>query len=275
MREMLQIFEHISVDRLIPTHDQPRSVFDNVHMEELAQSVKNHGILQPLIVSDNNHGTYRIVAGERRWRAAKMAGLSAVPCIIRDMKEHERLEIAIIENIQREAMSPIDEARAYKKLAEEYDYTHEIIAEKLGKSRSVITNALRLLDLPKNIIDELRANKITSAHARALSGVSDTQLQQKLFQDIVSRKLSVRDTEDLIRKQSTKKKKKNQKKEMCQIQTVDSDLKHICELLKDRFGTSVRIVGNSNKGVVEFAYYSMADLQRFLDSVLKNPLDRY
>lgn len=271
---MQQTLEQIAVDRLIPTHNQPRSFFDNEHLKELAQSVKTHGILQPLIVSSNEHGVYRIIAGERRWRAAKLAGLFEVPCIVRGIKEHERLEVAIIENIQREAMSPIDEARAYKRLIEEYDYTHEIIAQKLGKSRSVITNAIRLLDLPGKIIDDLKEHKITPAHARALSGITDEKKQQELHQEIVSKKLSVRETESMMRKQNGKKQKRKGKQDSS-LQNVRSDLKHVCELLKDRFGTSVRIVGNSEKGVVEFAYYSMSDLQRFLDSALKNPLDRY
>lgn len=271
---MNQTFEQIAIDRLIPTQNQPRSFFDHNQLDELAKSIKNHGIIQPLVVADNKYGTFRIIVGERRWRAAKIAGLLTVPCIVRDIKEHERLEVAIIENIQREAMSPIDEARSYKRLIEEYDYTHDVIAQKLGKSRSTITNALRILELPQNIIEDLKKNKITTGHARSLSGISSQQTQQTLHDEILAKKLSVRETESLIRKHSNKKKKTDSSKGAGHAQSSESDLKHICELLKDRFGTCVRIVGNSQKGVVEFSYYSMADLQRFLDSALKNPLDR-
>jgi len=263
--------EYIALERLKPRHDQPRSIFEQKSLEELAQSIINHGIIQPLVVSPAENNIYSIIVGERRWRAAKIAKLQNLPCIIRDIQDHTQLEIAIIENIQREAMTPLEEARAYKRLIEEYDYTHEFIAKKIGKSRSVITNLLRILELPETMIDSLRECRITYAHARSLCGVDDSIKRHAIYTKIIEKKLSVRDTETLIRSVS-KSNRKKQKKHIKSIVNI-ADMTYITEMLKDKYGTNVRIKGNGQSGTIEFAYYSQDDLSRFIDIALKNELD--
>lgn len=268
--------QNIAIERLVPRHDQPRKLFDPKALEELAQSIRSHGVIQPLVVTPSEFGNFHIIVGERRWRAAKLAELTNLPCIIRDIKDHDRLEVAIIENIQREAMTPIEEARSYKRLLEEYDYTHDIIAKKLGKSRAVITNALRILELPLPVISDLQANKLTLAHARALCGIEDKSKIIGVHANIIKNKLSVRETEDLIRQTSTRKRKKKKVEAAPQaIATASSpDFLHIAELLKDKYGTSVKVNGDSHYGSIEFSYYSQDDLNRFLDIALKNELDK-
>ncbi len=264
--------QDILIERLIPRHDQPRKIFDQKALAELAQSISNHGVIQPLVVTPTELGNYYIIVGERRWRAAKIARLEAVPCIIRNIKDHDRLEMAIIENIQREAMTPIEEANSYKRLIEEYDYTHDIIAKKLGKSRAVISNSLRILDLPQIVIADLESNKMTVAHARALCGIDEKSKMLVVHAQIIKHKLSVRETEALIRRTSTKTRKKKASKAIAAA--TSPDFLHIAELLKDKYGTSVKINGDNQNGSIEFSYYSHDDLTRFLDIALKNDLDK-
>lgn len=260
-----QVIEHLHIHALVPMDDQPRKIFEKETLEELAQSIRNYGILQPLIVSKTKkNGVFYIIAGERRWRAAQIAGFEMVPCIIRDIAEHLKLEVALIENIQREELSPYDEACTLYRLIEEHDYTQEILASRIGKKRSTVANKLRLLNLPDVILKDLNAKVIMPGHAKALCALDDEKLQLKIHGIISSKKLSVRQTEDLI--QNMKKEKPHKK--LLGNTDISADLRYICDQFKGHLGTRVKITGDTNKGKIEINYYTLDDLERISDLIL-------
>ena len=254
----------INIDFLHPMEDQPRKSFDPVAIEELSQSIKTYGVLQPIIVTEGKNKDIVIIAGERRWRAAKLAGYTEVPCLFRKIPEHSQLEVALIENIQREDLSPLEEAYSMKQLIEEHQYTHEQLALKLGKSRSSITNLLRILSLPENILFDLDNKIISSGHARALCALEDEKLQQKAHQIIINKKLSVRQSEDLIK--DLKKEKEPKKLQ----DLISPDLRFVCDQFKGHLGTKVKIAGDTNRGKIEISYYTMDDLERISELILGN-----
>lgn len=258
--------EYLPTGTLHPSSYQPRKMFDTGALEDLAQSLRAHGILQPLIVSNDNDGSYSIVAGERRWRAAKIAGFETVPCIFRNPNEHAQLELALIENIQREELSSIEEAFAYQQLTENHGYSHDTLASQIGKSRSVISNTIRLLNLPKSIQNDLNMKVITAGHARALCSIENEAIQLKIHQAIIAKKLSVRQTEELI---------KNLKKEKSLSKLIDNvspDLRYVCDLFKSHLGTKVKIAGDKSKGRIEINYYTMDDLERITELIIGDGL---
>lgn len=256
----------INITEIEPNREQPRRHFDEDSLFELAESIKQYGIVQPLILQKRNE-IFEIVAGERRWRAARIAGLKKVPAIIKNYTEREVLEIALIENIQREDLNPIEEASAYKKLIEEFKLKQDEVAERVSKSRVAITNSLRLLKLGENVQQMLVDELITSGHARALLSVPDQKLQDELATQILDQKLSVRDTEKMVKNAQKEKKVSTEKKKDNKVeQLVYKDLEN---KMTEALGTKVLISKKGkNKGTIILEYYSQEDLERITDILL-------
>lgn len=241
--------------------EQPRKVFDDEALSELATSIKNYGVIQPIIVKEVN-GRYVIIAGERRWRASRLAGLKTIPCVIKDYTEQEISEIAIIENLQREDLNPIESAKAIKSLINQFDLTQDEVADKIGKSRPAVANTLRLLTLPDAIISLVESGKITAGHARALLAVENPAKQKEIAIQIVSQGLTVRDVENIIKHLN------NQKKEVVKKEKT-LELKDFEERIKRVFSTKVQIKGTESKGKIVIDYYSKDDLDRIYDILNK------
>jgi len=253
----------IDIDLISANKTQPRKNFDEQKILQLSQSIQEHGIIQPLILNKTGDDTYSIVAGERRWRAAKLANIKEVPAIIMNLSDKEILEVSLIENIQRQDLNPIEEALAYKRLINDFNLTQEELSVKIGKSRTAITNCMRLLNLDSRVQEYVIDGVITEGHGRALLGVEDGELQYKLSQNIIDENLTVRDIEKIVKNLNSSKstKKDNIKKE----NPYYVDIK---EKLEELFGTKVSLMDKKNKGKIEIEYYSQEDLQRILD-VLK------
>ena len=250
----------LSMDLIKPNSGQPRKRFDEEAIIQLSQSIKEHGLIQPIIVKEDN-SVYTIVAGERRWRAAKLAGLKDIPAIIMDLSDKDVLEISLIENIQRQDLNPIEEAKAYKKLLDDFKLTQEDLSKRIGKSRTAIANCLRLLNLDKRVQDYLIDGVISEGHGRAILPLTDNELQYRVSQTVIDENLSVRETEKLIRELSNTK-SHNKKKENKSNNPYYMDLKN---RLEELFGTKVYLNTKKNKGKIEIEYYSEEDLQRILD----------
>lgn len=250
----------LKINEVEPNKDQPRKNFNEDSLKELSDSIKQHGIVQPLIVSKQKD-YYEIIAGERRWRAAKMAGLKEVPVIIKDYSPQEIMEVALIENIQREDLNPVEEAKAYQRLIQEYDLKQEEVAEKVSKSRTAVTNSLRLLKLDDRILDMLSDEIISSGHARALLGISDPDKQYEIAVRISEDNLSVREIEKLVKNINNPVQKTIEKKEL-KNDFVYRDLE---EQLKQKIGTKVRINRkNEKQGKLEIEYYSQEELEKII-----------
>lgn len=250
----------VPILKVEPNPDQPRRQFDEDSLQELADSIKQYGILQPLIVKKHEK-FYEIIAGERRWRAAKLAGLKEVPVLIRDYEENEIVEIALIENIQREDLNPIEEAQAYKRLMEEFSLKQDQVADKVSKSRAAITNSLRLLKLDQRVQNLLSEEMITTGHARALLAINDPEQQYEIAMKVFDEKLSVREIEKLV-KQLSKKKKETPKGEDKVHEYLFANME---ESLKQVLGSKVNIKNKNNKGKIEIEYYSKEELDRLVD----------
>ncbi|MCX7903627.1 MAG: ParB/RepB/Spo0J family partition protein [Caloramator sp.] len=249
------VFE-VEVSKLFPNEDQPRKKFDEEKINALAESIKAHGVIQPIIVKKEGD-FYKIIAGERRWRAAKIAGLKKVPIVEKELSDREIMEISLIENIQREDLSPIEEALAYKRLIEEFKLTQEEISERVGKSRSAIANSLRLLNLDDRVIDFINEGKLSEGHGKVIVSIQDKEKQYLIAKKVVEEGLNVRQTEKLIKEINNKKTKKEKK--------IVPNYKDVEERLQMFFGTKVKINNNKNKGKIEIEYYSEEDLQRILE----------
>ena len=251
----------VKIDEIEPNRSQPRQNFDENALQELADSIKLHGIIQPLIVQKNDE-FYKIIAGERRWRAARLAGLTEVPVIIKDYTPMESMEIALIENLQREDLNPIEEAIAFQKLIDEYGLKQEEAAEKVSKSRTAVTNSLRLLKLEDRVKQMIIDEMISSGHGRALLAIADPELQYTLAMKIFDNKLSVRETEKLIKSMLSEKKERK-------TAGIDPQMVIIYHQLEDRIksiiGSKVQInAKSSKKGKIEIEYYSEEDLERIV-----------
>ena len=254
----------VKVTAIEPNREQPRKDFNEEAMEELAESMKVYGVLQPLLVQKKGD-YYEIIAGERRWRAAKLAGLKEVPVVIREYTKQQTMEIALIENVQREDLNPIEEAKAYQRLIQEFELKQEEIAARVGKKRVTITNSMRLLKLDERVQDLLIQNQITGGHARALLSVEDGQLQYELAGKIIAENLSVRETEKLVKSLSKKKNPKEKKVEDESLTLIFHDLE---ERMKSAMGTKVSINRkDKNKGRVEIEYYSESELERIVELI--------
>lgn len=255
----------LDIKKVEPNRDQPRKKFDEDALIELSESIKQFGILQPLLCQERDD-YYEIVAGERRWRAAKMAGLKEVPVIIKKLTDQQIMEISLIENIQREDLNPIEEALAYKRLLEEFNLKQDEVAEKVSKSRTAVTNSMRLLKLNEKVQQMVIDEMLTTGHARALLGIEDQEQQYNIAQQIFDQKLSVRDTEKLVKSlQNNKKKGKAEKTVDPQMEAIYKDLE---ERLKKTMGTKVLINRKNDKaGKIEIEYYSHEELDRIIDLI--------
>lgn len=251
----------VKISEVEPNRNQPRKQFDVDALEELAESIKQYGIIQPLVVQKKDT-YYEIIAGERRWRAARMAGLKKVPVIVRDYEEQKALEIALIENIQRENLNAIEEAKAYDRLGEEFHLTQEEIAKKVSKSRAAITNTMRLLKLDERVQKMVEDDLITSGHARCLLGLKDKEKQYAFAVRIMDYGLSVREAEKMVKKENEEKTEKEETTD----NTYDFLYREIEERMKQKLGTKVHINNKkNNKGRIEIEYYSQEDLERIID----------
>ena len=244
-----------------PNSDQPRKNFDEESLQELADSIKQYGVLQPLIVQKKG-GHYEIIAGERRWRAAKMAGITEVPVLIREYDKQQTMEIALIENVQRADLNPIEEAQAFQQLIQEFHLTQEEIASRVSKNRATITNSMRLLKLDERVQNMLVEGKVSSGHARALLGLEDKEQQHQVASKIVTDKLSVRDVEKLVKMLNRPKKEKKPEKGP----DVSLIYRQVEDKLKSIMGTKVVInQKDKNKGRIEIEYYSQEELERLIE----------
>jgi len=246
----------IRINEIEPNEDQPRKHFDGEKLAQLAESIKQHGVVQPLIVQKEGN-IYKIVTGERRWRASKLAGLKTVPAIVREFSDKQVMEVALIENLQREDLNPIEEAEAFDKLMKEYHMTQEEISAVVGRSRPAIANSVRLLSLQDKIKSMIIAGEISSGHARALLAIEDKELQLKIAEEIVNKKLNVRETENLVKKLTTKK--------VVRKKEVNAEYAAIEERFREILGTKVKIMHNNKKGKILIEYYSEDELDRILN----------
>ena len=245
------------IDEISPNRFQPRKYFDDDKLEELVTSIRENGILQPVVVQKSETG-YELVAGERRWRASKKAGLKKIPAMIREVSDTKALELAIIENIHRQDLNPIEEAEAYNRLAEDFSLTQEMIAEKVGKSRAAIANILRLLNLSRNIQENLISGKLSMGHARALLGLDNTGQMQAMCQEILKQGLTVRQTESKVnrlKKPEILKLASSMKKKNIFIRDLEKELER-------KLGTKVEVSPKKNGGKLVVSYYSDDDLER-------------
>lgn len=236
---------------------QPRKTFNEESIAELSDSIKSCGLIQPILVEESLDGGYIIIAGERRYRATKLAGITTIPVIVKSLSEEDKLEIALVENIQREDLTPIEEAKAYKNLMDSMGLSQDDVAKKVGKKRSTIANALRLLNLPEDLQNSVNSGELSAGHARALLSVDDHNVKRTLFNKVKEGNLSVRATERLA-KDVTKNTKKEPKR-------LDPDIQYIEQQFIDAFGTKVQLKGNIEKGKIEVSYFSKDDLSRILE----------
>ena len=249
--------QSIDINDIRPNRNQPRKNFDSDGIRELAASIQEHGIIQPLIVRKGDNG-YELVAGERRWRAAREAAVEKVPCIVREFTDEENALIAIIENMQREDLDPIEEAEGLDTMMKEYGLTQEEVSKSVGKSRPYITNSLRLLKLPQDIRDKVSEGVISAGHARALLSVKTRALQEQICQKIVKEGLSVREAEKLVNNGGKAKRRTAKSRK-------DPDIIAVEDKLKEIYGTRVAITTNGRKGAVEISYYGRDDLNRIIE----------
>ncbi len=247
----------IDVDRLIPNADQPRQSFDDDSLAELASSIAAHGVVQPLVVRPLQDGVFQIVAGERRWRAAQKAGLTRVPAVVRETREHQSLELALVENLQRENLNPVDEAHAYDRLGSEFHLTQDQIAERVGKSRASVANMLRLLKLPGEVLEWLREGRLSVGHAKVLLSLPETESVLDAARAIIRGKYSVRQAETLVARASGAGRSKG-----AASGSADPNVRAAVDALERALGTKVRIQGSVAKGRIEIHYHSEAELDR-------------
>ena len=251
----------IAIGLLKPSRFQPRRVFNEESLEDLVKSIQNKGVLQPLLVRSIPMGGYEIIAGERRFRASQKAGLQQIPVIIKDFNDKDALEVALIENLQREDLNPLEEAEAYIRLLKEYKYTQENLAEVLGKSRSYIANMMRLVELPEKIKELLESKQITAGHARALLGVEKAE---DLALEVINKGLTVRETEKLADKD------KNPSQKHVKIQQKDEDIRILEGDLSNKLGMKVQIKWNGKKGTLSLKYNSVEQLQKILEKLTED-----
>lgn len=251
----------LEINKIYPNPNQPRKHFDEEALRELASSIKTHGVIQPLVVNKTNDG-YMIIAGERRWRASKQAGLDKVPVVIKNYTEKQVKEISIIENLQREDLNPIEAARAIKQLMDEYNLTQETVSDRIGKSRSNVANTLRLLSLYPDVIKMIEDGKLSSGHARCLVVVDDVNEQMKLAKKAIDGKMSVRDLEKAVKAYLNPDREKKIK-----VAEQSLELKELINDMQRVFATKVSAIGNDNKGRIYIDYYTRDDLDRLAEMV--------
>jgi len=263
--EILQtVVRDINIDEIDPNTDQPRKEFDKDALEQLAQSIQEAGVLSPILVVENN-GRYRIVAGERRYRASRLAGMSTIPCIVRNLTNVQQMEAALIENLQREDLNPIEEAMAIRSLMSECDYTQEQAAKRLGKSRPAIANSLRLLNLPQQIIDMVVSGELTAGHARVLAGVETEEEQLKLANESVQQGYSVRKLEEASKEEP----KPATIKKAAAAKTLTPELSAFQNAMREALGAKTVLNGNEKKGKITISYSSAEELESIFQAISK------
>ncbi len=258
----------LKISQIEPNPNQPRKVFDIEKLQLLADSIQEHGIVQPIVVKKNDNGFYTIIAGERRWRAARIAGLSDVPVVIKDYDEKTVAEVSLIENLQREDLNPIEEALGYSRLIEEFKMTQDEVSKKVGKSRSAVTNSLRLLNLAPNVKKLVEQLEISAGHARALLAIDDMDLQEKIAYQIIEKDLSVRQIENYVntyKKQAAAEKKEKQVKFNIAKAEIENSL-------SSALGTKVKISEGKNKGKIEIEFYDNESLNKIVNILRKEEI---
>ena len=260
----------VDIDLIEPNNVQPRTRFDETKLEELAQSIKTNGVVQPILVRKTNGGRYQIVAGERRWRAAQRAGLQRIPAVIREIPDDKMLELALIENIQRQELNAIEEAYAYKRLIETFNLTQETVAQRVGRDRTFVTNYLRLLRLPEDIQLLVEESKLSMGHARALLGLDDADRQRQLARGIIERNLSVRDTERAVKRSVVDGVSDSTVRTISTEKTSDANTRAAESKLRRRLATQVHISPNQSGegGKIEVQYYNDVDLNRLYEMIM-------
>lgn len=249
----------VSIDKIDSNPMQPRKDFNEEKLAELAESIEHNGIIQPLIVQKNGE-RYTIIAGERRYRAARLVGLGAVPVLVRNYTQMQVMEIALVENLQRDDLNPLEESAGIELLISQYNLTQEEVGQRLGKSRTAVTNSLRLLKLPDSIQQVLRSGQISSGHARALLALPETKQQEAVCKEIIQKNLSVRQTENIIKKIKTGKGKRKKIE-------LPPELNEVAQSLQDTFATKVRIQGDLQRGSIRIEYYSEEQLEQLYDEL--------
>lgn len=253
----------LAVNDIIPNKEQPRKTFDEAALQELADSIKQHGVLQPLLVRPLTTGGYQLVAGERRWRASRLAELKEVPVIIKELSDTEAMEIAIIENLQREDLNPIEEAEGLQALIDKCGFTQEEVATSVGKSRPAITNALRLLRLPEEVRQMTKNGDISAGHARALLAFDNEPMMLECAKQIVDKKLTVRDVEKMAKRPAKSRSK------TADSRARDSFYDEVELALSDALGTKVKVYNGRNKGTLEIEFYTLDDLKNIANAIAK------
>ena len=255
----------IKIVDIEPNSGQPRKSFDEEELTELSASIKEHGVITPILVHESDNGYYRIIAGERRWRASKLAGLKTIPAIVKKIDDDQKIyELALIENLQRQDLNPIEEALGFRKLMLEYGLTQEDVSEKLSKSRSSIANSLRLLNLPEKVVSLIECGDLSVGHAKVLLSVSSKETQENLAKKVVEESISVRELENLIKNMDKKPKPKTEPDLNLKLafETIEKNVSSI-------FGTKVKISDKNNKGKIQIEYYSAKDLERIVKIIEK------
>ncbi len=247
---------HVPVSSITPNAHQPRKNFSAPELEDLASSIKEHGILQPLLVTERPDGGYELVAGERRWRAAQMAGLATVPALIKKFADQQKLEVALIENIQRENLNPLEEAFAYQRLMEEFSLTQQDVADKVGKSRPAVANTVRLLALPEEVKAALADKRINMGQARALLGLEDSAKQLDMLSSMLGQRITVRELERTVGKQNPKKSHR------------DPNLNYLEDQLRTALGTKVTLTKKGERGTIVIDYYSEEELSNIIKKII-------
>lgn len=264
----------ISLSEIRPNPLQPRRNFDEAEMTELAESMKNHGVLQPIVVRKKDKG-YEIIAGERRWRAAQRSGLARIPAMVKTTDDRESLEISLIENLQRENINPMEAARAYQRLSREFSLTQEQIAQRLGKSRPAIANTLRLLDLPEEVGKSLADGRISEGHAKVLLSLADPEAMRSICKQIVARNLSVRDVESVVKKLLSGKSSSRKVSKSASAQADDPNLLAVEGQLRQKLQTNIQVrpvspgKDGASGGVIQIEYYSADEFERILELLLR------
>ena len=256
----------IEIDRIIPNSHQPRKDFDEDALNELAASIKEHGVIQPVVVSALDDGFFQLIAGERRWRASQRAGLLRVPAVVRAAGEHHSLELALIENLQREDLNPMEEAQAYERLISDFGMTQEEVARRVGKNRATIANMLRLLRLPAEVQQWLRENRLTTGHAKALLSLSDLNAILDSARKIIQGNYSVRQAEMLVSRYSNS---GGKSESGGSVETVDPNVKAAVHALEQVLGTKVTVQENGGRGRIEIHFYSFEEMNRLYEGLLK------
>ncbi|HHW20845.1 ParB/RepB/Spo0J family partition protein [Thermodesulfovibrio thiophilus] len=251
----------IGIERILPGTSQPRTGFNEGSLKELAQSIKEKGIIQPIVVSRVGDGTFRIIAGERRWKAAKIAGLEKIPAVIKDVSPREAVEIALIENIQREDLDPVETASAFERLLREFDITQEELSKRVGKDRATIANYLRILKLPEEAREYLKNGSLTVGHAKAILSIENPQRQLEVAKVVIKKSLSVRQTEELVKRMS--------KPQAVKANTEIPEIKDLEDKLISELGAKVKIFHKGKKGKLEIFYNSLDELDGILQRIFK------